>query len=143
MDFQRDDISMNTMVEAGSSIKGDVYSAGLMKINGDIDGNVESAGKIIIGAKARIRADVKAQSVIVCGVVEGDIIAPESVHIFSDSIVLGDVVTKKIKIEDNVIFQGRCISLNDEDLFENAKKKWVDIKAISGKTFSTRDKEQI
>lgn len=136
MDFQNDDISMNTIIEAGSSVKGDIYSAGLMKVNGDVDGNIECAGRVIIGAKARIRADIIAESVIVCGVVNGDIVAPSGVHIYSDAIVLGDIVTKHLQVDDDVVLHGKCISLSSEDTFEGAKKRWIDEKAIKGKTFS-------
>lgn len=135
MDFQNDDISMNTVVGNGSSVQGNLFVAGLMRVDGDIAGRLESTGKVIVGSKARIKADIIAVSVIVCGVVEGDIVAPEGVHVFPNAVVFGDIVTKRLQIDDDVIVQGRCIALRDEERFLEVKKRWLDIKAVNGKTF--------
>lgn len=139
MDFHNDDITMNMLVEAGSSVSGNLFSAGMTRINGDIDGRIESVGKLFVGAKARVRADIIAKSAVIGGVVEGDIFAPEGVHVESNAIVLGDIVTKRVQIDKNVIFQGRCIAIKDEENFQNAKKRWVDIKAVHGKIFSVHN----
>ena len=81
MAFHTDDISMNTIVGVGSLITGNIYSAGIARIDGDINGKVESAGHVQIGSAARIKADIIAHSVDVFGVIEGDILAPDVAHI--------------------------------------------------------------
>ncbi|MBO4732772.1 MAG: polymer-forming cytoskeletal protein [Spirochaetaceae bacterium] len=142
MGFQNDDISINTLIGPGSSVKGNLTSAGFIRLDGDLDGKLEATGKVIIGANARIKADIIAQSVIVCGAVMGDIVAPAGVHLFPSSFVLGDIVTQKIQIDDDVFFQGRCIAINDKENFQSAKKRWLDIKAIGGKTITTHSKQK-
>lgn len=128
-----DDISMNTMIGAGSCIRGNLSVEGFVRIDGNIDGNLETNGNAIIGANAKVRGNVIAKSVIIGGIIEGDIIVSESVQLFSSAVIRGDIVSRKLKAEQNVIIQGYVISLENEEQFENAKKQWADRRAIVDK----------
>ena len=130
-----DDISFNTMVGPGAFITGDLKLEGFTRVDGDIYGNLETTGKLIIGENARIRGSLTAKSVIVIGIVEGDILAPEGVHLFSSAVVLGDVISRKVKAEENVVIEGYCISIENPQEFEDAKKQWLDMRAISNKNY--------
>lgn len=130
-----DDISFNTMLGPGAFVSGDLKLEGFTRVDGDIYGNIETTGKLIIGENARIRGSVTAKSVIVIGIVEGDILAPEGIHLFSSAVVLGDVISRKIKAEEKVIIEGYCISIDNQQKFEEAKKQWLDMRAISNKNY--------
>lgn len=130
-----DDISINTMIGSGSIITGNVKISGFVRVDGDIDGNLETTGKIIIGDKARIRGDVSSSSVIVGGIVNGDIIAPDFVQIFSSAIILGDVISKRVKVEQGAIIEGYCLSVSDEEEFTRLKERWQDKRSVTEKTF--------
>ena len=130
-----DDISFNTMVGPGAFVTGDLKLEGFTRVDGDIYGNLETTGKLIIGENARIRGSLTAKSVIVIGIVEGDILAPEGVHLFSSAVVLGDVISRKVKAEENVVIEGYCISIENPQEFEDAKKQWLDMRAISNKNY--------
>lgn len=130
-----DDISFNTMVGPGAFITGDLKLEGFTRVDGDIYGNLETTGKLIIGENARVRGSLTAKSVIVIGIVEGDILAPEGVHLFSSAVVLGDVISRKVKADENVVIEGYCISIENPQEFEEAKKRWLDMRAISNKNY--------
>ena len=130
-----DDISFNTMVGPGAFITGDLKLEGFTRVDGDIYGNLETTGKLIVGENARIRGSLTAKSVIVIGIVEGDILAPEGVHLFSSAVVLGDVISRKVKADENVVIEGYCISIENPQEFEEAKKRWLDMRAISNKNY--------
>ncbi|MDR1748918.1 MAG: polymer-forming cytoskeletal protein [Spirochaetaceae bacterium] len=130
-----DDITINTLIGPGSSVTGDLRIAGFVRIDGDIVGSLETTGRVIIGEKARIKANIRALSVTVGGIVEGDIVAPEGIVIYSTGMVIGDVITKKLRVDDEVVLHGACISIKDEDAFDKARTKWQDMKAIRTKTF--------
>ncbi|MGI5173278.1 polymer-forming cytoskeletal protein [Treponema sp. OMZ 840] len=133
---QYDDISVNTLIAPGTFIKGDMHLEGFIRLDGDIDGNIETSGKIIIGRQARVRGNITALAAVINGIVEGDIVAPEKVELFSTASVRGDVITKKITVEENVFIQGHCIVLDDEQAFSDAKDLWQDAKAIRRKAFA-------
>lgn len=130
-----DDISFNTMVGPGAFVTGDLKLEGFTRVDGDIYGNLETTGKLIIGENARIRGSLTAKSVIVIGIVEGDILAPEGVHLFSSAVVLGDVISRRIKADEKVVIEGYCISIENQQEFEEAKKRWLDMRAISNKNY--------
>ena len=59
-----DDISINTMIGAGSAFSGDLKVSGGLMVDGDIDGNIELSGNIIIAERARVRGNIVAKSAI-------------------------------------------------------------------------------
>ncbi len=133
MALKVDDISINTILGKGSSITGDLRINGFVRLDGDIDGNLETDGNVIIGDNARIRGDVKAKSVIISGIVIGNIIAQEGIKILSEAAVLGDVISRKVQIDDKATFNGRCISIKDEELFEKQAAQYLQSKAMKEK----------
>ena len=133
MALKVDDISINTIIGKGSSITGNLRINGFVRLDGDINGNLETDGNIIIGDGARIKGDVKAKAVIVGGIVVGNILAQESIKLLSNSAVLGDVISRKVQIDDKATFNGRCISIKDEELFEKQAAQYLQSKAIKEK----------
>ena len=133
MALKVDDISINTIIGKGSSITGNLRINGFVRLDGDIDGNLETDGNIIIGDTARIKGDVKAKAVIVGGIVVGNIIAQESVKLLSNSAVLGDVISRKVQVEDKATFHGHLISIKDEDQFHKTSDAYLQSKAIKEK----------
>ncbi len=130
-----DDISINTIIGQGSFIDGDVRIPGFLTIDGDINGNVETPGRIILKEKARIKGNIYARSVTVGGMVQGDIIAPESVEILSTGLVLGSILTKRIRIEEDVLFHGFCFAVNDQAEFERAEKEYKNRQGLAASAF--------
>ena len=133
MALKVDDISINTIIGKGSSITGNLRINGFVRLDGDIDGNLETDGNIIIGDSARIRGDVKAKAVIVGGIVVGNILAQESAKLLSNSAVLGDVISRKVQVEDKATFHGHCISIKDEEQFQKTSDAYFQSKAIKEK----------
>ena len=89
MALKIDDISINTIIGKGSSITGDLRINGFVRLDGDINGSLETDGNVIIGDTARIKGDVKSKSVIVGGIVVGNVIAQDNVKLLSGAAVLG------------------------------------------------------
>ena len=133
MNAHSDDISINTFIGSGSAISGDVRVNGFVRVDGDIDGNFETSGSVIIGEKARIRGNVSAKVAIIGGIVLGDVSATESVKLLTSSTVLGDVITRHIQIDDKVILHGHCIAVEDDASFEEKSEKYLDSKAVRSK----------
>ena len=117
-------------------ITGNVTVSGFLRIDGDIDGNVQTQGRVIIGEEARIRGNIRAASASVGGVVQGDIIAPDYVVILSSGMVVGSVLTKKLRVDDDVILHGFCSAAGDQNSFEEAEKKYSNRQALHSSTFS-------
>lgn len=134
MAFRGDDISINTFIGSGSAISGNLKIAGFVTVHGDLDGDLEATGKVIVSEEARVRGNITAKSAIIGGVVEGNITAPDFIQLFQTASVVGDISTRKLVLEDGVLFQGHCISLSDEEEYQEARSKLLDRAAITSST---------
>lgn len=120
-----DDVSIKTIIGEKTFVDGDIEVSGVVRIDGDVDGNVSSNSCLMIGEKARIRGNIRADSIVSRGLIEGDILAENEVRLFSSAVVIGDVFTKKVNIQEGVLFEGRCFAINDIKLFEAKKEEYL------------------
>ena len=133
MALRIDDISINTIIGSGSAISGDIKVNGFVRIDGDIDGNLETDGNVIVGENVRIRGDVKAKSIIIGGIILGNVHAVESAKLLSNAILIGDVISHKVQIDDTALFNGHCISIKDDNEFTKVSDEYLQSKAIKAK----------
>ena len=133
MALRVDDISINTIIGKGSAISGNMKVNGFIRIDGDIDGNLETDGNVIVGENARIRGDLTAKSVIIGGIIKGNIRANESVKILAEAAVIGDVISRKVQVDGSAIIHGHCISIKDEAEFGKTSGEYLQSKAIKEK----------
>jgi cytoskeletal protein CcmA (bactofilin family) len=135
MAFFNDDISINSILGQGSVFKGNLKINGFTRIDGDLDGDLETTGKVIVGENARIKGNITAKSVTVDGgIVKGNIIAPEFVTIHSNSAIIGDIQTRRFNADDNIILNGHCIALSNENEYKEAQQRWQNETAIVSKS---------
>lgn len=128
-----DDISLNTLIGLGSVIQGNIKINGFVRIDGDIDGNIETDGNVIIGEKARIRGNITAKSVTIGGVVLGNIKADEYVKLLSSSAIIGDIISHKVQIDDMAYYKGHCISIKDDQTYSELSQNYLQERAIKEK----------
>ncbi|MCH5292201.1 MAG: polymer-forming cytoskeletal protein [Treponema sp.] len=133
MALRIDDISIDTVIGRGSAISGNLRVNGFVRVDGDIDGNLETDGNVIVGENARIRGDVKAKSIIIGGIILGNVTAPEGVRVLTKSVVVGDVISSKVTIDDNSHFRGHCISIKEKERFMAKSDEYLQSRAIKDK----------
>ena len=133
MALRVDDISINTIIGKGSAISGNLKVNGFIRIDGDIDGNLETDGNVIVGELARIRGNLTAKSVIIGGIIKGNVTASESIKVLSDAAVIGDVISRKVQIDASAVIHGHCISIKDETEYKQISGEYFQSKAIKEK----------
>ena len=133
MALRTDDISINTIIGKGSAISGNLKVNGFIRIDGDIDGSLETDGNVIIGENARIRGDLTAKSVIIGGIIKGNIKANESVKILAEAAVIGDVISRKVQVDGSALIHGHCISIKDEAEYGKISGEYLQSRAIKEK----------
>jgi len=97
---------INSLVGAGTSFKGDLVLSGLLRIDGDFSGTIKSQGKVLVGKKGRVESTIVARSVVIGGIVKGNIVAAEKVVILSSGMLIGNVTVPRLIVEDGVIMHG-------------------------------------
>ena len=103
-----DDAFINSIIGEGTRFKGEFDLNGLLRIDGDFSGVIRTKGKVLIGRNGRAECTLHAGTVVVGGVVKGEIFSSEKVIILSTGLVLGNITTPRLIIEEGVVFNGSC-----------------------------------
>ncbi|GMO59350.1 MAG: hypothetical protein Ta2A_05210 [Treponemataceae bacterium] len=84
-------------------------------IAGKFDGTIKSTGNLMVATTAECSVDtMDAETVDIAGKVTGDITAPVKIEIRGTAHIVGDLETKKLRIEDNADFHGQVTMLDTE-----------------------------
>lgn len=117
---------INSIVGPGTVVRGELSIDGSTRIDGHIHGSLSAKGRVVIGGDARLQCDVYGSSVVVGGVVKGNIVASEDVTLLSSALVLGDIVTTRIRIEEGSFVQGFIMANGSEEDWQARLKRWQD-----------------
>jgi len=104
-------IAHNAMA-AGTYIKGDIKAEEDFRIDGKLDGNIECAGKVIIGPQAEVFGNIQCHNTDLMGIVTGNIVIYEVASLKASVRFTGEIVAKYIEIEPGASFNGTCKMLN-------------------------------
>jgi cytoskeletal protein CcmA (bactofilin family) len=103
------DIGMiSTVFNKNTEFIGDLAFKKSLQINGKFDGEISSGGYLVIGEEAVVKANIKADTVIIKGTVYGNIEAVTRLEIHTNGKLYGNIRTKKLVISDGVVFEGKC-----------------------------------
>jgi cytoskeletal protein CcmA (bactofilin family) len=99
----------NDVAHIGKSvlIKGQLSGSEDLYLDGEVEGTIElEKNTLTIGPNSKIRAHVNAREVIIHGKVDGNIIASAKVELKRTAVLVGDISTQRITIEDGAFFKG-------------------------------------
>jgi cytoskeletal protein CcmA (bactofilin family) len=89
-------------------IKGEVSGSEDLYVDGQVEGSVELAGNnLTVGPNGLVHANVNAKCVVVQGKLEGNIRTTDRVDLRKSAVVMGDILTQRIAIEDGAYFKGK------------------------------------
>ncbi|GAB4554488.1 MAG: hypothetical protein OHK0023_24650 [Anaerolineae bacterium] len=103
----RQPVGYETVLGANTSFKGEVKSAANVRIDGHMDGNIDSEGNILIGETARVVGNLTAKrEVRISGAVRGNINAVK-IHLSRTGKVWGDLHAAYIVADDGAFVDGK------------------------------------
>lgn len=97
-----------TVIGPDTHIKGEMVFDSTARILGTFEGRVIAKGEVQIGEGAACKAAVEGTTVIVDGLVEGDVTARERVQLNSKARVMGDIVAATLVVAEGATFVGNC-----------------------------------
>jgi len=124
------DFTINTIIGPNTSLNGDIDAGGFTRIDGSIIGNVKAKGKVIVGERARMKGNVSGTAITIGGVVYGNIIAEESLLVLSTALVLGDIITRRIQVDEGSLIHGKVVVCPNEDSWTKALSEYRDAQGI-------------
>jgi len=108
-------VAPSTSVDASSELEGRLRCKQTIRIDGCIKGEVECEKMVLVGEGARVFASIAADEVQIAGVVEGDIAARRKITLARTAVVIGDLSTPGIVIEEGAKLKGRIVIGSDAE----------------------------
>ena len=96
------------MISEGTKLKGTLNSQNDIRIAGQIDGETNSKGKLIVTSSGKINGDAKVADADIAGKVEGTIRVTGKLNLRQTAIVNGDIYTKTLIVEEGAQINGAC-----------------------------------
>lgn len=88
-------------------IKGQLSGSEDLYLDGEVEGDIELRDhNLTVGPNGRIRANVNAKEIIVHGKVDGNLSGSQRVELKKSAVLVGDIATQRIVIEDGAYFKG-------------------------------------
>jgi cytoskeletal protein CcmA (bactofilin family) len=106
------DLSVNVIGEK-SYFTGSFNINGSLRIDGRFEGKSLKADQLYIGVDGKVKTTIDAVSVIVEGLIMGNINATSRVLLMPTAKVFGDIRTPELIIQNGVLLEGRCTIAND------------------------------
>jgi cytoskeletal protein CcmA (bactofilin family) len=127
---RKKDFSINTIIGPNSFVSGDVDSGGFTRVDGSLRGNLSAKGRVVVGEKARMKSNITGTAVTIGGVVFGNILASEQVIVLSSALVIGDIITWRIRADEGCLIHGRVTVCPNEDVWNRAVSEYRDAQEV-------------
>lgn len=95
-----------TTIGEGVTFRGELTFERCLRIDGNFEGKLISKGKIIVGPKGRVKADIHLNEAVIEGRIEGNIIVDERLELRGEAQIIGDITSKLLMIDEGVTLIG-------------------------------------
>lgn len=127
-----------TIVGAGARLDGNLVSAGSLRIDGQVKGQINADGDVTLSPQSQVEADIRAQNVSVAGRFKGNIVVKGKAHLARGGRIDGNITSKSLIVEEGGTFHGQSIM----DASGSGSPTQADARAATGKD-ETKDAEQV
>jgi len=97
-----------TFISEGTQITGEIMVEHDLRVEGTVKGSLSVGGALVLGPTGRIEGDVSARSATLAGHIAGNVHTQEKLVLEGKSVLLGDLQTRELVIQEGAIFQGKC-----------------------------------
>jgi len=88
-------------------IKGELSGSEDVYLDGEVEGSIQLHDhSLTIGPNGHIRANINAKEIVIHGKVDGNVTGSQRVELRKSAILVGDIATQRILIEDGAFFKG-------------------------------------
>lgn len=105
-----------TLISRSTEIVGDVHFTGNLEIEGRVKGNIiaepGSDGRVRVQDKGSVTGEIQAPTIVINGLVNGDVFASKHIELAARAVVHGDVhyqvieMVKGAQVNGNLVFSG-------------------------------------
>ena len=97
-----------TIIGPSIKVKGNFHGEGDIIVEGILEGEIKTSKNLLIGAKAKINANIEAKQAKISGEVHGNLLISSYLELTSTAKIHGDIQAGSLSIENGAIFNGSC-----------------------------------
>ena len=98
--------AIENIIGRSCTIRGDLAADGAFRIDGTIEGSVDSHASVTVGESGVVRGGVRGSDVVIAGTVQGDVTCTGHLEILATGKVEGDIAARSMRIETGGVFCG-------------------------------------
>jgi excisionase family DNA binding protein len=102
-----------------------------LRINGKFEGTLDIKGKLMVGDKADVKANITGETVSVAGVIDGNVNATVLLKLESTARVTGDVETPKLSVSEGAFISGRVHMPGFSKEGSGTRGDWLNISQLA------------
>ena len=95
-----------TLLAKGVVLKGEIHVEGTVRIDGRLDGEIQTKGQVIIGEDGLVQGTISAGTVISSGRIKAKVTANERVQLLKTATLIGEILTPVLTMEEGAKLQG-------------------------------------
>ena len=139
------DVSCMGKLTVSGAIYGNVGANEVFANDAQIEGTVRATGSVKIGKGTVIIGDLSGTSAVIAGAVKGNIDIEGPVIVDSTAIIVGDIKSKTVQINNGATIEGRCSQcygdVNTDAVFDIGRNKKKDEKDSPKVKAESKEKE--
>ena len=97
----------------GTDFKGILTFEGTVRVDGRLEGEIYTKDTLIVGESAIVGAEINVHTIVISGIVRGNVNATGKIEVHRPGKLFGNVKTPSLYIEEGVIFEGNCAMAYD------------------------------
>ncbi len=95
-----------SIVAADLRVEGALSSAGVIRIEGTVIGNVQAERQVLVAKGGIVEGDIHAPEAVLDGKVSGSILGQERVELHPSAVIEGDITTSRLVIHEGAVLRG-------------------------------------
>ncbi len=97
----------------GTKVVGNITTDDDIRIDGILEGDILSKGKVIVGQQGMVTGNMDCQNAELLGTIEGKVNCSELLVLRQSACLTGDVITRTLIVEAQAQFNGTCQMTNE------------------------------
>ena len=93
---------------SNTTIKGDLMTKSDMRLDGELIGNLQCAGKLILGPKGRINGEIVCENAVIEGKVDGTLKVKDHLQVKETAKIVGEISTQRLTVQAGAVFNVKC-----------------------------------
>jgi cytoskeletal protein CcmA (bactofilin family) len=100
--------TQQNIIAQGTKIVGDIASQGPFRIDGTVEGNIKTSGKVVVGKSGFIKGTLQGENADFEGKFSGKLILSGTLSLKGTAHIEGEVHVSKLAVEPGATFNATC-----------------------------------